>query len=413
MSYVKTTATKKISSLTQRIRGIPGGTSASKTVSILLYLIALAQTDPNPTLTSIVAESYPHLRRGAMRDFLMIMKAHNYFRDSLWNKTESTYNFETGSQIEFFSVDQPDKVRGARRDRLFINEANNIPYSAFEELEVRTKEFVYLDWNPTNSFWWYEDVMGKRTDCEQLILTYKDNEALSPEIVAAIEQRKSRKGWWLVYGCGQLGEVEGKIYKDWQIIEEIPHEARLERRGLDFGYSNDPSAIVDIYYYNGGYILDETCFQKGLSNRQLANILLDKADILTVADSAEPKSIDEIREYGVNIVGAKKGQDSVIHGIQTVQDQRISVTKRSTNIIKEYRNYLWATDKNGKILNEPEHTFSHSMDAIRYGFSFLSSVIAREEEKKYNNVVDNYLDKLKGNEAGKVWSDNYYDKYFN
>jgi phage terminase large subunit len=359
MLYQKTTATKKIMSLTARIRGVPGGTSASKTVSILLYLIALAQSDKIPTLTSVVSESFPHLRRGAMRDFLMILKSHDYFKDDRWNKTESTYTFETGSQIEFFSVDQPDKVRGARRERLFVNEANNIPYSAFEELEVRTKEFIFLDWNPTSSFWWYEEVMNKRNDAEQLILTYKDNEALSRQIIDSIEQRKGRKGWWQVYGLGQLGEVEGKIYKDWQIVDEIPHEARLERRGLDFGFSVDFTAIVDIYYYNGGYIVDEICFQKGLSNRQIADILQVNAEILTIADSAEPKSIDEIRSYGINIIGAQKGKDSVAHGIQTVQDQRISMTKRSVNIIKEYRNYLWTTDKNGKILNEPEHQWSH------------------------------------------------------
>jgi phage terminase large subunit len=202
-------------------------------------------------------------------------------------------------------------------------------------------------------------------------LTYKDNEALQPAIVASIEQRKSRKGWWQVYGEGQLGEVEGKIYKGWNIIEEVPHEARLERRGLDFGYTNDPTAIVDVYYYNGGYILDEVAFMKGLSNRQIADILLGGENKLVIADSAEPKSIDEIRDYGVNIRGAVKGQDSVTHGIQLIQDQRISITKRSVNIIKEYRNYLWMTDKNGRILNEPEHTFSHTMDAIRYALADL------------------------------------------
>src|SRR3990167_4868439 len=153
--FSQTSATVKITKLSKRIRAIPGGTSASKTISILLYLIALAQSDKRQTLTSVVAESFPHLRRGAMRDFLMILKDHSYFKDARWDITNSIYTFETGSQIEFFSVDQPEKVRGARRDRLFINEANNIPFTAFEELEVRTKEFVFLDWNPTNEFWYY------------------------------------------------------------------------------------------------------------------------------------------------------------------------------------------------------------------------------------------------------------------
>lgn len=347
---------------------ITHNTSASKTFSIIFYLIDQSLRDKTPTLTSIVSESFPHLKRGAMRDFLIIMQGLNYFKEKNWNKGDFTYQFETGSKIEFFSVDQPDKLRGARRDRLFINEANNIPFDAFEQLEVRTKEFIFIDYNPTSEFWVFERVMPERNDWEQLILTYKDNEALSEEIIDSIEQRKNRKGWWKVYGLGELGEVEGKIYKGWAIIDEIPHEARLERYGLDFGYTNDPTSIVAIYYYNGGYIFDEITYARGLSNKQIADIINDQeTNVIVKADSAEPKSIDEIKSYGVNIVPAQKGQGSVEQGIQYVQDKRCSVTKRSLNIIREYRNYLWETDKDGKVLNKPEHEFSHSMDAIRYG----------------------------------------------
>lgn len=369
--FQATTATRKILALKKRIRAVQGGTSASKTISILLYLINRAQSDETPTVTSIVSESFPHLKRGAIKDFLDILKTHNYFKDQNWNKTDYVYTFETGSKIEFFSADQPGKVRGPRRDRLFINEANNIPGETFDQLEVRTKDFIFLDWNPTNEFWFYDEVVGKRTDVDHIVLTYRDNEALDASIIAAIEQRRDRKGWWQVYGEGQLGEVEGKIYKDWEIIDELPHAARLERYGLDFGYSNDPSSIVAIHRYNGGFILDEITFQKGLSNKQLADILLNQPQALVIADSAEPKSIDEIKIHGVNILPAEKGPDSVRNGIQLVQDQRISVTKRSVNVIKEYRNYLWETDRDGKILNEPEHTFSHSMDAIRYAISSI------------------------------------------
>lgn len=307
------------------------------------------------------------------------MQQHEYFDDKRWNKSDYTYEFETGSKIEFFSVDQPGKVRGPRRDRLFINEANNIPYESFDQLEVRTKDFVYLDWNPTNEFWFYTEVKDKRNDVDHIILTYRDNEALSKEIRDSIEQRRNRAGWWKVYGEGQLGEVEGKIYKGWKIIDEVPFEARKERVGMDFGYSNDPSPIVDIYKHDGGFILDERSFLKGLSNKQLADILLSGENhALVVADSAEPKSIDEIRGYGVNITGAEKGKDSVVNGIQLVQDLKISVTKRSVNVINEYRNYLWLTDKDGKVLNEPEHAFSHSMDAVRYA---LTSLLKRPDTR--------------------------------
>jgi phage terminase large subunit len=309
-----------------------------------------------------------------MRDFLNIMQDHGYFKEGRWNKTDSIYTFETGSKIEFFSADQPSKVRGPRRDRLFLNECNNIPYEAFDQLEVRTKEFVILDWNPTNEFWYYTEERLKKDDVEFIILTYLDNEALSPEIIRSIEQRKDNKAWWKVYGEGQLGEVDGKIYKEWKIIDEIPHEARLIKYGLDFGYTNDPTTIVAVYYYNGGHILDEITFEKGLTNKNIVDILKLQEKSIIIADSAEPKSIDEIRGYGISIMGATKGPGSILQGIQYVQAQKISITKRSVNIIKEYRNYFWITDRDGKILNEPDHAYSHSMDAIRYAFNAIRGI---------------------------------------
>jgi len=384
--FTKTSATVKIIALKKRIRAVPGGTSASKTISILLYLIAKAQSDKTATLTSIVGESFPFIRRGPMRDFLQILKEHNYFKENRWDITNSTYTFETGSKIEFFSVDQSEKVRGARRDRLFINEANNIPFSAFEELEVRTKEFIFLDWNPTNSFWYYEEVKGKRDDVEELTLTYKDNEALSQTIVDSIETRKNRLGWWKVYGLGLLGEVEGRILTNWRIIDEIPHEARLERHCLDFGYTNDETAIVDLYYYNGGYILDEVCYQKGLSNKQIADIILNQRKCLTIADSAEPKSIDEVRSYGVLITGVEKNRGEtksetfVKWSFGVMQGEAISVTKNSVNLLKEYRNLLWATDKDGRLLNvEDPSCKNNAVAAARYGMVSLVPMIQRKD----------------------------------
>ena len=385
--YSATTALTKIARLKKRVRIVQGGTSASKTISILLYLISLAQSDKKPTLTSVVAESMPHLKRGAMRDFKNILQSHNYWKDERWSAQDSTYTFETGSKIELFSTDSGDKLRGARRDRCFMNEANNCTFDAFDQLEVRTKDFIIIDFNPTNEFWAFTDVIPMRKDVEHIILTYKDNEACPVEIVNSIESKRERKGWWKVYGEGQLGEVEGKIYKDWLIIDDIPHEARLERRGLDFGYSVDPTAVVDVYKYNGGFILDEVTFLKGLLNKQIADILLNRPTVLTIADSAEPKSIAEIASYGVSIMGAVKGADSIRHGISLVQDQRISVTSRSTNIIKEYRNYLWMVDRNGKVLQDPEAGFDHSMDAIRYAFSSMIINSEIDEEEKAHRLI--------------------------
>lgn len=372
--YKKTQATDRLLSLKKRIKAIAGGTSASKTISILLILIDKAQSDKEATLTSVVSESIPHLKRGAMRDFLNILKEHGYYDEGSWNRTDSIYTFDSGSKIEFFNADASDKLRGARRDRLFINEANNISKDAFDQLEVRTRQEVWLDWNPTYEFWFYTDVLPERSnDIDFITLTYKDNDALDESTVSAIEARKGNKNWWQVYGLGQLGEVEGRVYTDWQIVDDIPHEARLERRWLDFGYTNDPTAIGSVYYFNGGYILHEEVYNHGLSNKQIADILqgLYRPQTIIVADSAEPKSIDELKNHGCIVIPANKGRDSVRQGIGLVQAQRISVTKSSTNIISEYRSYMWDTDREGKNINQPVKGNDHHMDGIRYALTNL------------------------------------------
>lgn len=367
--YRSTTATRKLLALCRtgkRIKAVAGGTSAGKTIAILQVLIDKAQT--NKLLISVVSESLPHLKRGAMRDFIDIMEKHGYFRESNWNRSDYIYTFETGSRIEFFGVDAPDKVRGPRRDILFMNEANNCPYESFDQLEVRTKQEVWLDWNPTNEFWFYTELQPFREDLDFITLTYKDNEALEKSIVQSIEGHKHNKAWWTVYGLGQLGDIGGRIYPGWKIIPEVPHEARLERRGLDFGYSNDPAVLVDMYYFQGGYIFDELIYRTHMSNRRIADYILATATphILVVADSAEPKSIAEMQEYGVQIIGAQKGPGSRNQGIQYLQDQRVSLTKRSVNLIKSNRNYMWKFDKDGRQLDVPDHNWSDGMDACRY-----------------------------------------------
>jgi phage terminase large subunit len=375
VAYQLTTTTKKLLKLRKRIKCVAGGTSAGKTISILQILIDKAQSDKTPTLTSVVSESFPHLKRGAIRDFKSILQQHNYWQDNRWNATDHTYTFETGSTIEFFSADQPGKARGPRRDRLFGNEVNNWPNGReiWDQLEVRTRQEAWADWNPTYEYFMYEIMKERPNDVDFVTLTYLDNEALEPAIVQSIEARKGNKAWWTVYGLGQLGEVEGRIYTDWAILDEVPHEARLERRGMDFGYSADPAAIVDVYYYNGGYILDEQLYRKGMQNKALADVLnnLEKPNTIVIADSAEPKSIDEMRLYGVNVLGAQKGQGSLNQGIQYVQAQRISMTKRSVNLIREYRSYMWMFDKDGLQLDKPEPGNDHALDAARYALENL------------------------------------------
>ena len=358
LEFRDTTATKKVFALRKRIRAVSGGTGASKTISILIWLIDYCQSTRGKTIT-VVAESFPHLQLGAIRDFRAILQGCNYWKDERWNDSKHLYTFETSSYIEFISFDKFGKAHGPRRDVLFINEANNIPYDIADQLMTRTREIVWLDWNPSEEFWYYMNIKGQREDVDFLKLTYLDNEALDEVSRNEIESHRYNKEWWTVYGEGNLGVITTRIYKDWKIIEAIPHEARLERYGLDFGYTNDPTAIVAVYYYNGGWILDERCYKKGMSNKEIADTLKAMKEKLIVADSAEPKSIDELRQHGLNVQACTKGKDSVRTGIQFVQDQPISVTATSVNLIKEYRNYLWITDKNGKVLNEPEKGNDH------------------------------------------------------
>jgi phage terminase large subunit len=210
-----------------------------------------------------------------------------------------------------------------------------------------------------------------REDIDFITLTYLDNEALDLTTVKEIESHKNNKQWWTVYGEGKLGQLEGRIYKDWEIIDAVPPEAMLVRRGLDFGFTNDPTVIEDIYRYNQGFVINEIVYDKGLSNRTIADILLNQPmQTLTYADNAEPKSIQEIHDYGVKIIGAVKGQGSVYQGIQYVQAQKIYITKDSIKTLKAYRNYMFMVDNNGKVTNDPDdtiHEWTNPMDAIRYG----------------------------------------------
>lgn len=376
-NFVDTTATRRVFELTKRIRAVCGGTSASKTISILIWLIDYCQVkNKRPKLCTVVSESYPHLEKGTMLDFQNIMKDRGYWNDSRWNKTKHSYSFETGNTLEFFSVDTYGKAHGLRRDVLFVNECNNVPFSIVDQLIVRTREIIWLDWNPTSEFWIYTEVLPKRNDVDFITLTYKDNEALDINTIKEIETRKDNKNWWKVYGLGQLGEIEARVYTGWNIIDEVPESAKLVRYGLDFGYSQDPTVIIAVYYLNNGFIIDELVYLKRLSNRVIADILLNKQRALVIADSSEPKSIDEIASYGVSIIGSKKGSGSVNQGIQYVQEQKISITKRSINTIKAYRNYIFITDKNNRVINEPDdtvHEWSNAMDAIRYAISSLKA----------------------------------------
>ena len=367
--FQKTTAINKILNLKKRVKIIQGGTSAGKTFGILPVLIDKAARHEGIEI-SVVAETIPHLRRGALKDFLKIMKWTGRFFEDRFNKSLLRYEFANGSVIEFFSADDSSKLRGARRDILYINECNNVTFDSYNELAIRTRKEVYLDFNPSNEFWVHKELKNE-PDSDFLILTYKDNEALDQSIIDQIEKNKEKAktssywaNWWKVYGEGQLGMLEGVVFSNWKTIDTIPKEAKLLGIGLDFGYTNDPTAIIEIYNYNGQRIVNELAYQTGLLNSDIAKLLPKHVPVY--ADSSEPKSIDEIKRFGVTIKGVTKGKDSINYGIDVMQRNEYLVTSNSGNLIKELRSYVWDTDKQGNRLNKPIDFNNHAIDAFRY-----------------------------------------------
>lgn len=318
-------------------------------------------------VNSIVSESMPHLKRGAMRDFFNILKNDNLYSERFHNKSDSIYTIND-SIFEFFSADQDDKLRGARRQNLFINECNNISYNSFTELEIRTEFNVWLDYNPVAEFYVHTELLDK--DFVDFIkLTYKDNEMLSPNIIKSIESRMSNENWWKVYGLGEVGRLEGIVFDNWKIVDGVPDHSKLLGYGLDFGFTNDPTAIVAVYYADNTFIIDEVCYLTELTNQMIAGIFDRLPKALVICDSAEPKSIRELTLRGVMARGADKGKGSRMYGIDLMKSIRFVVTKRSTNLIKELRNYQWKTDRDGKPLNEPIDFMDHAIDALRYFIS--------------------------------------------
>jgi phage terminase large subunit len=360
--------------MTARKKVIQGGTSAGKTLAILAVLIDIAAK--KKTEISVVSESIPHLRRGAIKDFAKVMQWTGRWVADRWNKTLLTYNFANGSIIEFFSADSEARLRGARRQVVYINEANNIDFESYYQLAIRTSEAIYIDFNPTHEFWAHTEVLPEQ-DAELIILTYNDNEALPDTIKRDIELNRTKAetsaywaNWWKVYGLGQVGTLQGAIYEDFEVVEGIDvSRAKFVALGLDWGFSNDPTALVAIYRQGDCLLIQELLYSTGLTNQDIADKLRSLGITRAweiVADSAEPKSIEEIYRLGFNIKPAEKGPDSVRNGIDILKRFKLQVTKDSTNLIKELRSYTWATDKEGKNTGVPIDSFNHACDAMRY-----------------------------------------------
>lgn len=374
MAFIYTTAISKIRKLNKFCSGIQGGTSAGKTFGVLPILIDYAAKNPSKDI-SIVAESFPHLRRGCIKDFKKIMIDTGRWIDSHWRSTDSTYTFSNNTTIEFFSADNDSKLRGARRDVLYMNEANNMTFHAYTELASRTKEKVYLDWNPVAPFWFHEE-LANDTDVDMLIIDYRDNEACPESARNFIEKAKEKaknssfwQNWYNVYGLGQIGSLQGAVFENWKVCDEIPKDAEFISYGMDFGFTADPTTLTEVYRFNKALYLKELLYETGLTNSDIIarlKTLNITPHQMIVADSAEPKSIEDLRRGGFRIEGAKKGADSIRNSIDTLQQYDIYITKDSLNAIKEARNYKWATDKDGNKLNVPIDDFNHFWDGVRY-----------------------------------------------
>lgn len=354
-----------------------GGTRSGKTFAALQLLTYVASNDTRPTLTSVVSETLPHLKRGAIRDFETIMET-NLKTDERWNASAGIYTFANGSKMEFFSADTPAKVHGPARDRLFVNEANHIPYETFRQLAVRTRGIILVDYNPTMTFY-MTDVISARENCVTIQSTYKDNEYLTAEQIAEIESNKGDANWWRVYGEGKIGQLEGLIFPDFEQIDRLPDGGNMvETYGQDYGFAHDPSTMVHclIDTRRKAIYADEIYYRTGMLNSDMAAEMKRNdvsRSVPIYGDCAEPKTIEELHRYGYNVQPCYKATRKA-EQLQMMRGYTLYVTKQSVNLIRELRGYVWQTDKDGKMLNEPSPFNDHAIDALRYGV--VSRIIA-------------------------------------
>ena len=376
-----TTGLKRIKPLflnNKRYLVVQGGMRASKTYTILMLIISWCQTNADKIAT-VASMSYPHLSRGAIRDFQSIMKNAGIWEPERWNSSSKIYTFGNGTILEFISVDNMS-AHGPARDLLFVNEANDMDIETFRNLAFRTTGKIIVDYNPTHEFWAHTWLLKDEKDnTDFIILTYKDNEALADTIRQAIESRKPKKGeepsnWWIVYGLGPIGSLEGNIYSGWRKATETDYDdAQIVRYGLDFGFSNDETGMVAIWRKaDDSLIVEQKIFKRGILGSQYGDELRSTgidANVLIVADSARPEIIAEIKAQGFRIVGADKNAGSVKRGIDKVMQKQIVYDGK--DLEREYLSYAWRKKRTGEVIDEPQDGNDHLMDALRYAIDDL------------------------------------------
>ena len=359
---------KKIRDAGKRNIVLEGGARSSKTYSVLIYFITDA-FEKSGKEYDIIRETLPALRATAMKDFLDILKANNLYNEADHNMSDRIYRLH-GCNFNFYSADDTQKLRGRKRDKALLNEANELSLETYRQIAMRTTEQIIMDYNPSQEELWVYDKIIPREDCAFIQSTYKDNPFLEQSIVDEIESyKKDDPEYWKIYGLGLRGKRIGLIFQNWDIVPDFP-ECPEVLFGLDFGF-NDPKVVVKLGRMGRDIYIDELLYQRGMLREdfivELKRLIPESERMQEqYADSADPESIEVIYRAGFNIHPADKSKDSVLFGIETVKDYRLHITARSVNVIKDFQNYKWKRDKNDKALDEPIHAFSHGPDAVRY-----------------------------------------------
>ena len=358
-----------------------GGTRSGKTYNILLWIIFHYCEQNTGKIVTICRKAYPSLRASAMRDFMEILQRYGLYSESFHNKSTAEYHLN-GNLVEFISLDQPQKIRGRKRNLLYLNEGNELYYEDWQQLVFRTDGRIIIDYNPSDTHHWIYDKVIPRDDCSFYQTTYLDNPFLDETIISEIERlRDTDEDYWRIYGLGERGSSRATIFQ-YTIVEQV--KGLPLSLGMDFGFTNDPTTLIQVYKEGDNLYLNELLYHTNLTNQDIAEhfkaLGLTRYDEVW-ADSAEPKSIEELHRMGWNVKGSEKGQDSVLAGIDILKRHKIFVTKTSLNLIKEFQNYKWKEDKNGNMLNQPIDAWNHAIDATRYA---IFNKLRRPNHGKYN-----------------------------
>jgi phage terminase large subunit len=359
-----------------------GGTSSGKTYSIIQYLFTVAAYVPNQVIT-VAGQDIPNLKKGAYRDAQTIFYSDPFLisQSSFHNKSNREFQFKNGSVIEFNSYADFQDAKSGKRQFLFVNEANGVSYEIFEELQVRTTKKTFIDFNPTARFWAH-DKLEHREDVEWFNSTFLDNPFIKDSIQKKIEgyeptpeniaRGTANEYRWQVYGLGEVGRLEGLVFPDFKVTQSFPNDYKWRAWGMDFGYTNDPTTLIEIRLHGGDLYVKEHIYETGLTNPDISLKLTDigfPKDEKIIADSAEPKSIEELKRKGWRIEGAEKGKDSINQGIDAIKRYNVYIEASSKNLIEEFSSYTWDKDRNGNPTNKPIDTHNHLIDAFRYALT--------------------------------------------